>query len=164
MQTFHCLSQAGQKTAWVGHGLNQRFCPQLDNIVRNYLYVMATAHTTTWNSLNWLARKISLSLTSHWTQPLDRSFFKSLKNRWNAEVSSFTQITSLPVGYVSFVYLAKHGKMLATLCNQEQVLSKWDISIQSGGNSRGGLQTHISVHHWIYATDDRSFCKKFYRT
>lgn len=58
-----------------------------------------------------LARKENIiivelpSHTSHWTQPLDRSFFKSLKNRWNAEVSSFTQITGLPVGHAHFFRL-----------------------------------------------------------
>jgi hypothetical protein len=55
-----------------------------------------------------LARKENIiivelpSHTSHWTQPLDRSFFKSLKNKWNAEVSSFTQITGVPVGHAHF--------------------------------------------------------------
>jgi len=55
-----------------------------------------------------LARKENIviielpSHTSHWTQPLDRSFFNSLKNRWNTEVANFTQITGVPVGHGQF--------------------------------------------------------------
>lgn len=58
-----------------------------------------------------LARKENIivielpSHTSHWTQPLDRSFFKSLKNKWNIEIDNFNQITGVPVGHGQFFRL-----------------------------------------------------------
>lgn len=54
------------------------------------------------------------SHTSHWTQPLDRSFFKSLKNTWNSEVSNFTQVTGVPVGHGQFFRMFHKAWVSAT--------------------------------------------------
>jgi hypothetical protein len=43
------------------------------------------------------------SRTSHWTQSFDRSVFKSLKSRWNAELDNFIHMTGIAVGHAQFL-------------------------------------------------------------
>lgn len=43
------------------------------------------------------------SHTSNWTQPLDRSFFKSLKSGWNKEVDTFISTTGVSIGHAQFL-------------------------------------------------------------
>ncbi|XP_069122425.1 uncharacterized protein [Argopecten irradians] len=43
------------------------------------------------------------SHTSNWTQPLDRTVFKSLKSHWNTEVTNFIRTTGVSVGHKQFL-------------------------------------------------------------
>lgn len=42
------------------------------------------------------------SKTSHWTQPFDRTVFKSLKSSWNANIQEFMAETGVSVGHLQF--------------------------------------------------------------
>ena len=42
------------------------------------------------------------SKTSHWTQPFDRTVFKSLKSNWNHCIHNFTSETGVAVGHSQF--------------------------------------------------------------
>ncbi|XP_052281215.1 uncharacterized protein LOC127878723 [Dreissena polymorpha] len=74
-----------------------------------------------------LARQESIILgelpshTSHWTQPFDRSVFKSLKSSWNANVDEFIKITGVSLGNSSF--LRVFGKALAASVTPSNVIS-----------------------------------------
>jgi len=41
--------------------------------------------------------------TSHWTQPFDRTMFKSLKSNWNTQVDTFVKETGVPLGHSRFL-------------------------------------------------------------
>ncbi|XP_060555543.1 uncharacterized protein LOC132716309 [Ruditapes philippinarum] len=42
------------------------------------------------------------SKTSHWTQPFDRTVFKSLKTKWNTNIQTFMSDTGVSVGHAQF--------------------------------------------------------------
>ena len=81
-----------------------------------------------------IARKENIILgelpshTSHWTQPFDRSVFKSLKSRWNQEVDQFVKETGVSLGHTSF--LRVFGKA-------------WQASITTSNISSGFRATGI---------------------
>ena len=54
------------------------------------------------------------SHTSNWTQPLDRSFFKSLKSAWNKEVDNFIHTTGLAIGHAQFFRLFERAWSVST--------------------------------------------------
>ena len=54
------------------------------------------------------------SHTSNWTQPLDRSFFKSLKSAWNKEVDNFIHTTGLAIGHAQFLRLFERAWSVST--------------------------------------------------
>lgn len=43
------------------------------------------------------------SHTSHWTQPFDRTVFKSLKSHWNTGLDNFIKTTGIAVGHKQFL-------------------------------------------------------------
>ncbi|MCG8044800.1 MAG: hypothetical protein N0E48_03810, partial [Candidatus Thiodiazotropha endolucinida] len=58
------------------------------------------------------------SKTSHWTQPFDRSVFKSLKSNWNDNINEFTVQTGVAVGHGQFFRLfSKSWKMSMSASN-----------------------------------------------
>ena len=54
------------------------------------------------------------SHTSNWTQPPDRSFFKSLKSAWNKEVDNFIHTTGLAIGHAQFLRLFERAWSVST--------------------------------------------------
>jgi len=69
--------------------------------------------TTTMSSLNSPGKKKKIdelpSHTSNWTQPFDRTVFKSLKNNWNMQCDNFINNTGVPVGHCQFLRLFEKG-------------------------------------------------------
>ena len=68
------------------------------------------------------------SKTSHWTQPFDRTVFKSLKSNWNDNIDEFTAETGVAVGHGQFFRLLKKS---------------WNASMSTSNVKNGFVATEI---------------------
>ena len=72
------------------------------------------------------------SKTSHWTQPFDRTVFKSLKSHWNTYIDEFTSETGVAVGHGQFFRLLNKS---------------WKASMSSSNIKNGFVKTGICPYN-----------------